>query len=208
MIGQLLNIAAIPRLARIASAGAGAANGLKTEAAIGRAMQTNRAVERALMGRNANLTPLAGLDSAQKTAAMAGAQQVVNQINQQLPRYKTWQQGYDDAAFLDKAAFHTGRLAGGAGSISGAVLNNPAGAIAASTVPFMMFSGGGDSVPVEQAYQPMTGYVPPDAPPMPPEMMLPSPLDAEQAAKAQKRAQEQAALNQFYAQALQQYGGN
>lgn len=100
------------------------------------------------------------------------------------------------------------RLAGGA-------MMHPAGQTALYMgLPMMMMSGGGGSEELPTEYyqqQPMDGYAPmPMA--IPPQMSAPmmasSALDEEQIRRARKRAEEQAALQQFYAQALSQYGGS
>lgn len=98
------------------------------------------------------------------------------------------------------------------GRIAGATMMHPAGQMALFMgAPMLMMSGGGsEEVPTEHyQQQPMDGYAPmPVLSQMPAPMMASSALDEEQIRRARKRAEEQAALQQFYAQALSQYGGS
>ncbi len=221
MIGQILQ--AVPRLARIAKAGAGMTGGIKAEAVLGQAIQSQRAVDRAAMARQ--LTggrPLrsAGVNIVRPTPPMQvdpliqRAETVAGKVNSSLPTYDSWSGAYNSTNFADKAVFNTARVGGGIGRVAGEVLVNPAGQMGLFVGAPMLMAGSGQTAPPE-SYQDMGAIAPAMTPPDSYQQMYSSSygvpatpqLDEEQIRRARKRAEEQAALNQFYAQALNQYQG-
>lgn len=97
-------------------------------------------------------------------------------------------------------------VAKGVGNTATAAMMNPMGQMALFMgLPYLMMSGQGGEAQQEQ----LQNYEQPQGIPMsPPPMTEPNfdyGLNEEQINKARRRAEEQAALNQFYAQALTQY---
>jgi hypothetical protein len=174
------------------------------------AIQGDRAAARANLARE-----LAGGQLRKPGEELAGLPINLNlgRVNRDLPRYKTWQAAHDTATNVDKAVFNTSRVGGSVGRVAGGVLNNPLGQTALFMSPMFLMAGG-ESAPPE-SYQDAGMIVPAMMPPDSYQQMYstdpgmpPTPqLDEEQIRRARKRAEEQAALQQFYAQALTQYQG-
>lgn len=105
-----------------------------------------------------------------------------------------------------------GNIGKPAGRMATAAMMNPVGQMGLFMgAPMLMMGGGGQQQP--ESYQEMGAIAPSMMPPASyqdayaPAMGMPATpqLDEEQIRKARRRAEEQAALNQFYAQALTQY---
>lgn len=198
----------IGRLARIANAGMKASPALKHEAAIGKAIMHERGAQRASIIRD--IAPATNLPK-----GVHGPTLPINAksyVDSKFPQYQSWGDAYKNAQWLDKAAYHTGRIGGSGARVAGSVLNNPVGQMGLFMgAPMLMM--GSEEEP-QSSYQDVGMIVPNMIPPDSyqqaySDVGIPTnpQLDAEQISKARKRAEEQAALNQFYASALSQYGG-
>lgn len=121
---------------------------------------------------------------------------------------------HDVGKFTEPVVTPIQRVAGTAGGIAMDVMNNPVGQMGLFVGAPMLMMGGGESAPPE-SYQDAGMIVPAMTPPDSYQQMYSSSygvpatpqLDEEQIRRARKRAEEQAALQQFYAQALTQYQG-
>lgn len=194
------------RLARIAGVGMKASPAFRDEALIGKAIMQERGAQRASMLRD--IAPATNLPKDVMGPTLPGTAKFY--INEKLPQYKSWDDAYKTADWVDKAAYHTGRIGGGGARLAGSTLSSPVGQTALFMgVPMLMMgspSGGEEMPPEYYQQQPMDAYGPVSMPPqMSAPMMASSALDEEQIRRARKRAEEQAALNSFYAQALTQY---
>lgn len=193
----------IGRLARIASAGINAGGAMRNEALIGKAIMQERGAQRASMLRD--IAPATNLPKDVMGSTLPGNAKFY--VDSKLPQYKSWDDAYKTADWVDRTAFHAGRIGSGGVRVAGNVLDNPVGQMGLFMGVPMLMMGGGEDAPQELTYpSPMDGYANGSMPSqMPTPMIESSSLDAEQVSKARKRAEEQAALNQFYAQALTQY---
>jgi hypothetical protein len=211
---MLQTLAQIPRLARVAQLGLKSGRMLQAGEGLSAASKAMKGSE---VGSVAATAKRYGVAGERLAARAANTMNVAKNYGEYVgidpaTTSKVLNRAASFGRFIEPIATPTERIAGGLGKVGEQMMINPVGQMALFGIaPYAVMGAmqGGGEVPPETYAQPMDGYMP--MPPMAqpsPEIMLPQPsLDEEQIKRARRRAEEQAALNQFYAQALQQYGG-